>query len=60
MTRNKNGTVVPQCEAKYVRGAHHVRCVKESGHEGEHTDARGEWNEKTERETNEVSAHDAG
>lgn len=56
MTRNKRGTVVPQCEKRYVRDVNHVRCVKESGHDGEHTDARGEWNEKTERDANENSA----
>jgi hypothetical protein len=55
VTRDKSGTVVPQCEMQYVRSVNHVRCVKESGHDGEHTDARGEWNEKTE-----TDSHDAG
>lgn len=57
MTRNKNGTIVPQCEVQYARqNGTMVHCVKESGHDGEHTDARGEWNEKTERERSGHSA----
>lgn len=48
MTRNTEGKIVPQCEARYVRENNHVRCVKESGHDGDHTDARGEWTNDTE------------
>ena len=45
MTRDNDGKVVPQCEATYTREINVVRCVKESGHDGDHTDARGEWRE---------------
>jgi len=51
MTRNKNGTIVPQCEAKYMLECNHTRCVKEDGHDGDHTDARGEWDSELEIET---------
>jgi len=43
MTRNAEGDIVQQCEAKYTAEVHHVRCVLEQGHEGPHRDARGEW-----------------
>lgn len=49
MTRASDGTVVPQCEAKYrTDNGHHARCTQEAGHTGEHYDARGDWRERTE------------
>lgn len=50
MTRNKNGTIVQQCGMKYLRECNHVRCVKEAGHDEDHTDARGEWDSDLEIE----------
>ena len=41
MTRDTDGNIVPQCEARYIVGINHVRCVKEQGHDGEHRDTRG-------------------
>lgn len=43
MTRNAEGKIVPQCAAKRVEGANHVRCVLERGHAEQHEDARGNW-----------------
>ena len=52
MTRNAEGEIVPQCEAKYTNdNGHHARCTQEDGHDGEHYDARGEWNKRTEAKT---------
>jgi hypothetical protein len=58
MTRNKSGTVVPQCEAKYVSECNHVRCIKENGHDEIHTDARGEWDSDSEIETTTETPHE--
>lgn len=44
MTRNSDGEIVPQCEHNYNNKAgHHVRCILEQNHDGNHRDARGEW-----------------
>ena len=61
MTRDTEGNIVPQCEAEYIAGINHMHCTKERGHDGEHKDARGTWNEATERaEDDQVPAGEGG
>jgi len=61
MVRDRLGNILAQCAATYTNNNNHVRCVKEKGHDGEHTDARGTWNEATERtSTEEVPADEDG
>lgn len=43
MTRNSKGEIIPQCEATYIREQNHVHCVKDLGHDGRHSDVRGDW-----------------
>lgn len=49
MVRNTNGDIVPQCTTVYTASGASIHCNKERGHDGKHEDARGNWNEATER-----------
>jgi hypothetical protein len=51
MVRNRDGDIVPQCEATYNADINLVHCRLEKGHDGGHEDARGNWNKATERTT---------
>lgn len=49
MTRTADGMEVPQCDVGYRIGKILMCCIRERGHDGNHADSNGTWNDATEK-----------